>query len=137
MDPRMKDPGRKTHALVEFVDIFPTLCELADLPLPKHLEGTSFAPLLEDPDRSWKPGVFSQFPSATNSHMGRAIRTDRYRYIQWSPLSDLDVIEAEELYDHASDSQENFNVANRPENERIVKQLQIQLAAGWQAAFAK
>jgi arylsulfatase A-like enzyme len=45
-DPRAKAKGRKSDALVEFVDIYPTLCELAGLPLPNHLEGTSFAPLL-------------------------------------------------------------------------------------------
>jgi iduronate 2-sulfatase len=136
-DPRMKGPGRKTNALVEFVDIFPSLCELAGLPLPGHLEGTSFAPLLEDPKRPWKEGAFSQFPSATETHMGRTIRTDRYRFIQWSPIDDPEVIDAMELYDHESDWQENFNIANRSENERLVKQLQIQLAAGWQAALPR
>ena len=136
-DPRMKNPGRKTDALVEFVDIFPTLCELAGLPLPDHLEGTSFAPLIEDPDRSWKAGAFSQFPSASNTHMGRAIRTNRYRYIQWAPLDDPGKIEAEELYDHASDPQENINLANRLENERVLKQLRTQLKAGWQAALPR
>lgn len=136
-DPRMKTSGCKTDALVEFVDIYPTLCELADLPLPGHLEGTSFAPLLEHPDFRWKPAAFSQFPNAARSHMGRTIRTDRYRYIEWTPLDNPGVIDAMELYDHASDSPENFNVANRPENSTVIKQLRAQLAAGWQAALPK
>jgi len=58
----MKTPGRSSNALVEFIDMYPTLCELADLPLPEHLEGTSFVPLLENPGRPWKTAVFSQFP---------------------------------------------------------------------------
>ena len=55
--------GKRTDALVELVDMYPTLCELAGLPLPGHLEGTSFAPLLENPDRDWEKAAFSQFPN--------------------------------------------------------------------------
>ena len=55
--------GAKTDALVELVDIYPSLCELAALPLPDHLEGTSFAPLLEKPNRPWATAAFSQFPT--------------------------------------------------------------------------
>lgn len=61
--PDMKKRGKSTDALVELVDIFPTLCELADVPLPKHLEGHSFVPLLEKPDQSWKTAAFSQYPN--------------------------------------------------------------------------
>ncbi|MBP7142427.1 MAG: sulfatase [Opitutaceae bacterium] len=61
--PEAKGNGSKSHALVEFVDIYPTLCRLAGLPVPASLEGTSFAPLLDAPDRSWKEAAFSQFPS--------------------------------------------------------------------------
>lgn len=55
--------GKTTDALVELIDMYPTLCELAGLTPPKHLEGTSFAPLLEDPDREWEKAAFSQFPN--------------------------------------------------------------------------
>lgn len=55
--------GKTTDALVELVDMYPTLCDLAGLPLPSHLEGQSFKPLLENPDMEWKESVFSQFPS--------------------------------------------------------------------------
>ncbi len=61
--PRAAAPGRATRALVEFVDVYPSLCELAGLPLPKHLAGRSFAPLLAQPDLPWKQAAFSQFPS--------------------------------------------------------------------------
>lgn len=61
--PGMKTRGATTEALVELVDIFPTLCELADVPHPKHLEGHSFAPLLNDPNRKWKTAAFSQYPN--------------------------------------------------------------------------
>lgn len=61
--PDMKAKGESTNALVELVDIYPTLCELADLPRPDHIVGKSFAPLLEDPDQEWKEFALSQFPS--------------------------------------------------------------------------
>ncbi|WP_242521416.1 sulfatase [Tamlana sp. s12] len=55
--------GVKSNALVELVDMYPTLCELAGLDQPEHLEGKSFMPLLSDPDQAWKPAAFSQFPT--------------------------------------------------------------------------
>lgn len=61
--PAMDHRGVTTDALVELVDIFPTLCDLAGLPRPNHLEGHSFAPLLDTPDRPWKKAVFSQYPN--------------------------------------------------------------------------
>ncbi len=61
--PDLAAPGRGSRALVEFVDIYPTLVDLAGLPMPPHLEGTSFVPLLAEPDRPWKKAAFSQFPS--------------------------------------------------------------------------
>ena len=63
--PDMPDENRGLHtdALVELVDIFPTLCDLSGLPIPSHLEGQSFEPLLRDPGQGWKKAVFSQFPT--------------------------------------------------------------------------
>ncbi|OEJ99423.1 iduronate-2-sulfatase [Flavivirga aquatica] len=55
--------GKKSNALVELVDMYPTLCELADIELPSHLEGQSFVPLLDNPNKAWKSAVFSQFPT--------------------------------------------------------------------------
>lgn len=55
--------GKTTDALVELVDMYPTLTELAGLELPKHLEGQSFVPLLENPNKTWKGAAFSQFPT--------------------------------------------------------------------------
>jgi iduronate 2-sulfatase len=61
--PEMKAKGEGTNALVELVDIYPTLCELAGIPNPDHIVGKSFAPLLEDADQEWKDSALSQFPS--------------------------------------------------------------------------
>ena len=61
--PDMKTRGESTDALVELVDMYPTLCELAGVPVPEHVEGHSFVPLLEDPDQDWKRAAFSQYPN--------------------------------------------------------------------------
>lgn len=63
--PNMLDSsiGKSTEALVELVDMYPTLVELAGLKPPKHLEGQSFAPLIANPNKAWKKAAFSQFPS--------------------------------------------------------------------------
>ena len=62
-DMAKENRGKTSDALVELVDMYPTLCDLANIPLPGHLEGQSFAPLLSDPDQDWKKAVFSQFPT--------------------------------------------------------------------------
>ncbi|WP_281614870.1 sulfatase [Flammeovirga sp. SubArs3] len=62
-DQSEKSRGVKSDALVELVDMYPTLCDLAGLEKPKHLEGQSFAPLLDNPDLDWKSAVFSSFPT--------------------------------------------------------------------------
>jgi arylsulfatase A-like enzyme len=61
------------------------------------------------------------------------MRTERYRYTEWTvPNTEFRAIE---LYDHERDPQENVNVAQRPENAALVKQLSAQLRAGWRAAL--
>ena len=136
--PGMKHAGQHTDALVEFVDVYPTLAELAGLPLPGHLEGTSFKPLLDTPDRPWKSAAFSQYPRGgppgVGQLMGYTMRTDRYRFTRWVHRDDHSKVDAVELYDHRNDPQENHNIAKQPENAALVEQLGARLTAGWQAA---
>jgi arylsulfatase A-like enzyme len=137
--PGMKVVGSRTDALVEFVDIYPTLAELAGLPLPSHLEGTSMKPLLDDPKRPWKSAAFSQYPRPSSKSgggplMGYSMRTDRYRFTVWVGRDDHSKVDAVELYDHQTDPQENQNIAKRPENAALVEKLMAQWKAGWQGA---
>jgi len=135
--PGMKNAGKRTDALVEFVDIYPTLADLAGLPLPKHLEGASFRPVLDDPGRPWKTAIFSQYPrpAGNKRRMGYTMRTERYRFPAWLGRDDHSKVDAVELYDHQADPQENTNVATRPENAALVKELMAKLTAGWKAAL--
>jgi iduronate 2-sulfatase len=137
--PGMKNAGAHTDALVEFVDIYPSLSDLAGLPLPGHLEGTSFKPLLDDPKRPWKTAAFSQYPrkagkSGVGNIMGYSMRTDRYRFTVWVDRADHTSVQATELYDHQTDPQENQNIANAPANADLVKKLMEQWKQGWQGA---
>ena len=131
--PQQKTRGVKTNALSEFVDIYPTLCELAGLPIPDGLEGTSMVPLLQEPDRPWKPAAFSQYPRGKG--MGYSMRTDRYRYTEWQATDDTLV--GVELYDYENDPQGNVNIAKAPENKERIAKLSKILNAGWQAALPK
>jgi arylsulfatase A-like enzyme len=136
--PGAKGVGQSSRALVEFVDIYPTLCELAGLPLPDHLQGTSMKPLLDEPTRAWKSAAFSQYPRSFEGRrlMGYAMRTDRYRLVEWRDRSTGEPV-SRELYDHQTDPAENQNLAGRVEHQELVRQLSTQLAAGWQDARPK
>lgn len=61
--PGMRTRGHSTDALVELVDLYPTLCELTGVPIPDHVEGHSFVPLLDKPNQPWKQAAFSQYPN--------------------------------------------------------------------------
>jgi iduronate 2-sulfatase len=118
--PGQKTKGSHANGLVEFVDIYPSLCELAGLPLPSHLQGKSFVPLLESPNLPGKEAAFSQFPRGKKI-MGYSMRTDRYRYTEWVDTNKK--VTAHELYDHQIDPLENKNVADVSENAGLVKEL--------------
>jgi len=120
--------GASTPALVELVDVYATLVAMAGLPLPGHLQGKSFAPLLEDPAQPWKDAALSQYPRGTT--MGRSMRTDRFRFTQWRS-EDGEVV-ARELYDHdASDPLEICNLADDPAHAETVSELEALLEERW------
>ncbi len=134
--PGVGAPGQQTNALTEFVDIYPSLCELAGLPQPQGLEGTSFVPLLRDPKRAWKQAAFSQWPQKIPDRgdgMGYAMRTDRYRFIEWTvPGTDFSEVE---LYDYQTDPAETVNIATQPQHAKLVAELKALLRAGPRAAL--
>ncbi|MEQ1858489.1 MAG: sulfatase [Chthoniobacteraceae bacterium] len=134
--PGLKTAGRRTKSLAEFVDIYPTLADLCGLALPKHLEGTSLAPVLRDPAKSVKTAAFSQYPRDVDGKklMGYSMRTDRYRFTRWVHKADHAKLDAVELYDQQADPQENVNIATDPKNAELVATLTAQWLKGWQGA---
>jgi len=131
--PGQQIKGVKTEALVEFVDIYPSLCELAGIETPDHVQGTSFAPVVENPEIEWKEGALSYWPlGRTNPEkliMGYTIQTQRYRYTEWIKESSGELM-ARDLFDHQTDPDENVNISNISENKEIMSELSELLARG-------
>ena len=113
--PKLAKPGAPTHALAELLDLYPTIVELAGLPTPKHLEGTSLLPVLKNPAASVKQAAYTQHPrpayyKGAPEAMGYSMRTTEVRYTEWRNWKTGKII-ARELYDHRKDPGENHNIA--------------------------
>jgi uncharacterized sulfatase len=112
--------------VVELLDIYPTVLELAGLPPASHAEGRSLAPLLRQPDRDWPQPAFSQLPlqerlpggaRITEEMQGRSVRDGRWNYVAWDGG-------AEALFDLQSDPYQMQNLAARPEHSATLGAMQ-------------
>ncbi|MDX1407229.1 MAG: sulfatase [Saprospiraceae bacterium] len=106
-------PGMQTSvrldALVEFLDIYPTLCAMARLPAPPHLDGSNLLPLILQPDRKWKDAVYARF------RKGSTVITHRYIYTEYD--------QGRMLYDLEGDPQENVNLLTRLEYQPVATMM--------------
>ncbi len=132
--------GTRVKQMVEFVDVYPTLSELAGLPIPAQLQGTSAVPLLNAPDAPGKSAVFSQFLRSgiwvapdSIPYMGYSMLTHDYHYVAWMNW-DTKAFVTWELYDRRRDPDENINLAGRPEMKAVLDRLEAQRVLGWRAA---
>ncbi|NWG12218.1 MAG: sulfatase [Acidobacteria bacterium] len=136
--PGRKANGRHSARLVELVDLYPTLADLCGLRPPENLEGTSFAPLLDDPGRPWKSGAFTMQGRGKErteaareiDFIGKSVRTERWRYTEWDEGR-----RGVELYDHDRDPGELKNLADDPRYAKTRAQLSGLLRRGWRAAL--
>ena len=147
--PNMKG-GQTSNSLTEFVDVFPTLCDLSGLPIPQNLAGKTLKPLMQDTKATVKTFSMSQYPrklkKATKSDavktdpelgklMGYSMRTDKYRYTVWLNRdfrSSKDAYSADrvytiELYDYEKDPLEKVNVAKDKNYAAVSKDLQAKM----------
>ena len=134
--PGQSNAGRKTSALVESVDLFPSLCALCGLPGRRGMEGSSWRGVFDAPKRLWKRAVFSQQPRAIpgiGPGMGYSMRTARYRYTEWSALDSP--YSTAELYDYKESRNEVRNFANRPEHLSLANGLAHMMREGWQGSL--
>ena len=123
--------AQASDALVELVDLYPTIVELAGLPIPTPaerggypLQGNSLVQFVDDPSAISGRGAFSQW--RRDGFLGYSIRTDRYRYTEWVKGASRQL----ELYDHSVDPDETLNVAYRPEYATVRSTLQDALDSG-------
>jgi iduronate 2-sulfatase len=112
-------PGTRVAALTEFIDIYPSLCELTDSPIPDHLQGRSLLPLMKDPKASWKEYAIGRFGN------GDTVRSEFHRYSEYSRSNG--VVTGSMLYDHRLDPEENKNVVGQQDQQPVVRQLSQQL----------
>jgi arylsulfatase A-like enzyme len=132
----------QTKSPSEFIDIFPTLCDLTGIKIPGHLDGKSLVPMMKDPKVSVKEFSVSQYPRPANKlenarlgwsngeFMGYSIRTEKYRYTLW--LKDTfrsykpynkDLVVASELYDYEKDPNETVNVVDDKVYASVAKDM--------------
>jgi arylsulfatase A-like enzyme len=132
----------QTKSPSEFIDIFPTLCDLTGVKIPGHLDGKSLVPMMRDPKVSVKEFSVSQYPRPANNlenarlgwsdgeFMGYSIRTGKYRYTIW--LKDTfrsykpynkDLVVASELYDYEKDPNETVNVVDDKVYASVAKDM--------------
>ena len=102
------DAPTKSDALVEALDIYPTLLDLCGVEKPPHLQGESLVPLLQDPSLEGPSEAVSQYPRNGQNIMGYSLRTDRYRYTEWVAKG-TGSVQAREIYDHFLDPMEHTN----------------------------
>lgn len=121
-DPRAKANGQRSQQLVETLDIFPTICELAGVPVPSFTEGKSAARLLDKPSAEHLNAAYSQY--FYQPLIGNSIRTKEWRYTEWCNMKDGSV-KHRVLYDHRSNNDENENVV--VQHPEVIAQLQEQL----------
>ncbi|MDB4450721.1 sulfatase [Pseudomonadales bacterium] len=115
-------PAQQTvEGLVEFIDIFPTLTDLAGIATPAQAAGMSLTPLLNNPSLPARAAVFPRYLAA------EAIHNDEYTLTQW--LNKKGKVTAQMLYDNKNDPNETRNLANEPKYKKVLKDLSAQLAA--------
>ena len=102
--------GQRVNSLAEMVDIYPTLCELAGLELPTHLQGKSLVPTMENPNALHKKAIFGRY------HAGETVRTERFQYSEWNNNDRM-------LYDHKRDPNEDINVVDDPKYAKVVNAM--------------
>jgi arylsulfatase A-like enzyme len=140
--PGLKKAGDRSGAPTEFVDIFPTLCELAGLDIPAHLPGKSLVPLMAGTEETVKDFALSQYQREHRGvpYMGYAVRDERFRYIGWYKINDVKAWRTQkrdfglaeepafvELYDYETDPLETRNLAQNPEQAARIRAFKKKL----------
>lgn len=124
--PGVTQPATSTRQLAESADLYPTLAELAGLgppPGPPRIDGRSLVPVLRDPATRIRDHAYHVFPKAK---LGRAIRTERYRLVEWRDVEQPPESADLELYDYETDPHETRNLAT--DQPRVVARLRAILA---------
>ena len=145
----------KTNSLSEFVDVFPTICDLAGVPIPSKLDGKSLKPLMVNNNLKVNDYAISQYPRklkkvemikkgyADPKIMGYSLRNDNYRFTIWmnnftskQPFNESQIY-ASEMYDYVKDPLEKVNVVNDKDYAAISKELKAKMLDYFKSELAK
>jgi iduronate 2-sulfatase len=122
--PGAKGNGQASPRTVEFVDLYPTLADLAGLTPPRNLAGASLKPLLDDPTRAWNRPAYTQVQRG--AYPGYSVRTERWRYTEWD-----DGQKGAQLYDHDADPAELNNLVDDPKQAKVVAEMKALMKKNW------
>ena len=125
--PGLPSAGQSSESLAELLDLFPTLCDLANIETPDFVDGTSLAPILRDPRATVNAAAYSQYyrKHEGQEYMGYAMRTPTHRFVEWRDF-ETGALTARELYDHRKDHTESVNLidtAPKPLIDQLTAQL--------------
>ena len=123
--PGMKGNGRACTRMVQSLDIYKTLCELAGLDVPAGVEGTSLVPLLNDPRAAWEQPAYSIWSEDGKTIHGTAIRTEQWRYAEYGK----DAANGAMLFDVHADPMELTNLADDAKHQATRAELSKLIAA--------
>jgi arylsulfatase A-like enzyme len=122
--PRLKRSRAKNSSLTSLIDIFPTICEAAGVPIPESVEGKSLLDLYVGKGRWGRDRIFASFVSPERHRLNiRCIRTERYKLVHHLMTDEI------ELYDLEEDPYELTNLAGQPRFETLQNQLAKELFA--------
>lgn len=122
--PGKNSPRGSCARIVELLDLYPTIADLAGYKTPGHLQGASLRPLLQNPNAPWERPAFTQVQRG--GFPGHSIRTEKWRYTEWDGGK-----KGVELYDHSVDPKELNNLASEPKYSDIVGSMKALAKKNW------
>ena len=132
--PHAKGNGQRSTALVELIDLYPTLCDLTNIATPDHNEGISITALLDEPDRDWKKAAFSIWVDKNPKNIGYTLRSENYRYTEWRDIKTGNLLDRE-LYDLTDGSLPNKNLARLKLHQAHLDKFSKIMEGGYSAAL--
>jgi arylsulfatase A-like enzyme len=134
--PGKQKVGVRSSALVETVDLYPTLCDFCGLELPGHLQGESLVPLVSGATTKGKAAAYSQISPVGGPHkhlMAYSLRTDTHRYVEWRDRAQGYKVVASELYQFGDAFAETRNVIGDPKHEKALKRSRALMRVGYES----